>query len=700
MGSDVAPGRHHGWLPRCVFPDRENDPSIQATQRVAVVEDVPAARIPHRGRLHFAPREGDTASVTLGRCRFSSGPRVIDDFSGANIPSALRILARVKNMDGPDDIASAVPSVLSDASQPFAEIGLLALLFPLVVLAAKEAVTSARAGYTRLYPGQVGTSLEERRRMIEALAQCGASGDELAPLRSLLDKAVTHFDAWQRARGTGFLSLLKFNFANKRHRRPGNSDLGKLFMREADAVLNKLLERDARSVSDVLWYRIRRMDRTERETLSAKFARLPALCTGAGMSGMASGMVVSCGAAASEAGSDAAASAGNIAGQAAAASAGQALESTASGVLLVSQVAQGASGALNAYVHHGQRRQLLEDGEAVRATAGQLPGSTALLFEQDIQSRASDSLRSQICDAGLTVGQTIMAGANIATLATGGAAAPVTAGLAVPGAVLTVAASVGAAFNEARQARYLGDGADEPVKAQLRQEDFGERLGATPIDTVIGDVSTDFLRHQQLAVQTRLWRDILKALKVEHKRSAKAPASAEQRQQQVRARNESRSASRTLLREGVRRLHDLREQSYPLSWFRGSALQLQERLHLQLQRHPAAPLIQALPEFRREVLFKTARDLTRSADPAVQALFRGEDGRLRPRLQDDAAFFELVNTNAEVYAAHLRRHNEALARHLEPANLFGRADSGNALADLAHAKQHHGLRQPFRLARG
>lgn len=675
-------------------PGGQADPSIQ----------VPAGA-PPRGRLRFAPHGGDSAGVTLGRCRFSSGPRVIDDFSGANLPSALRILAKVKNLDGPDDIAGAIPATLSDASQPFVEIGLLGLLFPLVALSAKEAVKSARAGYARVYPAQVRKCLDEQSRMIDALSRGGTPGSgvsdaDLDALRSLHDQGAARFEERQLKRQQGFLALLKHNFANKRQHKPGNGKLSKAFNRKAEAILAHRGERHAPWPGQELAYRAQRLSKAEGERQLTKRARTPALLTGAGMPGMAAGMAVSSGAAASEAGAAASAAAGHIAGQAAACTAAQAFETTASGILLGAQLAQGASGVLSGRVHHAQRRQLLKDAQAVRALAPQLPGPAARVFEQDVRSRSADSVRSQICDAGLAAGQAIMAGSSIATLATAGAAAPVTMALAVPGAALTVAASVGAAFNEARQARYAGDGADEPVKARLRQEDFGDRLRATSIDALLDGVSSDYLKHQALAVQTRMWRDILDVLQAEDLHSTEPRVSASQRLERLRARNRARGGSATLLGDGVKQLHGLRERSYPLSWFEGSALQLHERLHLQLQRHPVAALIEALPEFRREVLFKTARDLTRSADQAVQALFRGADGRLRARLQDDAAFFELVNGNAEAYAAYLRRHNEALARHLEPANLFGRADSGDALADLAHAKRRHDASGPLVPAAG
>lgn len=636
----------------------------------------------------------DAPSVRLGRRLGSSRPRVIDDFSGSGLLSALRAIARLRNLDGPDDVAGAIPTAFEQAHQPFIEIGLLAALFPLVAVSAKGAVQAARAGYAQAYPDRVRDCLDQQQRLIDALRRGGPLGGgeseaALAPLVDLRARGVRRFEDRRAHRERGVFALLKHNLAARWHREPGNGALSESFNRAAADLLAARFARH-RLQSDgghgprenaECDYQAHLLRRAEDDRRWAKRGRTAALFTGIGMPGMATGMGASASEAALTAGAQAARSAGSAAARTATEAAAQALGLAGGAVMMGAQLSQGVAGAMNGRLHAAQHRQLRQDRAALRAVAGELSTRVRALYEQDTRARLADSARSQACDALLSAGQGLMLGAGISNLT----CPPAALALAVPGALLTVGASVGASLNETRAARYLGERAPEDLKAGMRLGNLGERLRDTPPDTVLQEMADRFAGHQDRLARTRLWHDILAVLKEEE--GLRQPRSAAERHRRVIARNEGRDEAGALLSDGRERLHALREADHPRRWFEGTTTALQEKLSEALRQHPCSPAVGRLETFQRDVLFATASALARRDDAATRALFRDSAGRRRTDLRADHRFFHHVNHDPVARGLYLRGHNEVLLRHLTQADRFGRADSRDALTDLAHVTQ-------------
>ncbi|ANH67942.1 hypothetical protein [Mitsuaria sp. 7] len=630
----------------------------------------------------------DPASVTLGRCFPSSRPKVIDDFSGSGLLSLLRMMARLRNLDGPDDVAGAFPAGFSQAQQPYIEIGLLALLFPLVAISAKGAVQSAQAGYAKAYPDSVRQTLDQQQWLIEALRHDdgqadepgGRPDDELARLETLHRLGVLRFEERQQHRARGFLPLLKHNVVSKWHRRPGSARLAEDFNREAADVIAARFECNRRLEAPDASYQHHLARKLGDEQGQAKRGRTAALFTGIGMPGMASGMVVSAGACAATAGGAAAQASGHGAGQVAAHAVERALDAATAGIMMGAQAAQGVAGVLNDRLHLAQHRQIRRDRAALQAIAADLPPRTRELHAQDTRFRLSDSTRSQVCDAMLTAGQGLMLGSSVSSLA----CPPVALPLAVPGALLTIGASICTSVNETHRQRYLGERTVEPVKAQMRLGNLGQRLREAPLDRVLREVAGQFDGHQDQLVRTRLWRDILAVLKDEDLDAGGPPRAPHVRYRRLLDRNGGRRRASPLLPAGVERLHQWRRTHYPEDWFEGPVRELHERLSAELLQHPASALIQRLPVFQRDVLFATATDLARRRDPGTQALFRDADGRRLKTLRADERFFAHLDAHPAAKAVYLKHHNETLARYLTPVDRFGRADTRDALTDLAH----------------
>ncbi|WP_431046968.1 hypothetical protein [Roseateles sp. L2-2] len=626
-------------------------------------------------------------TLTVGRGLLSSDPRPVDDFSGSGLLSRLRILKRIRNLDGPDDVAGALPAAFSTSHQPAAELGLLSALFPLVALSAKEAVKSAHAGYARVYPEHVRAHLDQQQRLIESLQRDGdgdgdGDGDEdLARLAELHADCVRSFEDRERERTRGFGSLLKHNLTRKWQGRRGTSALCGVFLKEAGRVVEARAARGHRLQTAETSYQHHLAHKAADLQRQAKRARWPALFTGIGMSGMAGGMVVSAGASAAGAGCAAAQASGHAAGLAAAQAAQGALDAATGGVMIGAQAAQMAAGATNLRVHLSDHRRIRRDRTAVQAIAADIPRAGAL-HAQDTQWRLADSRRSQACDLALSAGQGLM----LASSASGFVCPPVALALAGPGIALTLGASIGAGVNEAHRERYLGEATVEPLKRQMRLDNLGQRLRDEPLDTVLHDVADGFEAHQDRVAQTRLWSDILAVLGKEDVGERSRPAPAQDRYRRLLSLNQNRRTASPLLPAGVERLHALRRAHYPEAWFDGPAATLHERLSADLRQHPASARLLGLQDFQRDVLFATVSALARRRDPVMERLFYDDRGRRLKTLKADAAFLARLRSYPVAKAILLRHENEALARHLTSADRFGRADTREALTDLAHTK--------------
>ncbi len=417
----------------------------------------------------------------------------------------LRNLARVRNLDGPDDIASGIPAAMSKAHAPFVEIGLLGALFPLVASAAAGAVRAARAAYARDYPDSVRRTLAQQQRLIDAMrhadtATPGATAAagvadatatpqadaraELQPLVDLHARGVARLEARERHRAQGLLPLLRHNLSAKRRHEPGNGALSQAFNAQADALIARRFARDWRLDTVETTYQSQRARQCEREQKSSKRTRTARLLTGIGMPGMATGMASAAGRSAAAAGAHLATDA---AGQAGALAAQQVLGAVTGGIMMGAQAAQGASGLLNGRLHAAQCRLIRQERDALRAIATELPARVPALLEQDTRARLSDGVRSQVCDGLLSAGQALMLGASASAFV----CPPVALGLAVPGIALTLGGSVGGAVNEARRERYLGEGAPPSVKATALGN-LGVPLRERGLGPVLGEVARRF----------------------------------------------------------------------------------------------------------------------------------------------------------------------------------------------------------------
>lgn len=678
--------------------------------------------VPHLVDAGLPPEAppSEPVAVRLGRRPFCSRPKVVDDFSGSSLLSALRVVARLRNLDGPDDLAGAIPAGFSEANQPYIEIGLLAALFPLVAIAAHGAVRSAKAGYQEVYPQSVRQVLDQQRRLIDALrhanerdAASAASdprhslGDvfhrlgqelDLRRLERLHATGVRRFEDRQRHREKGPLSLARHNLLSKIRGVPGSAVLSEQFNQAAAELLAaRFAHRRAATASetagtdadiaggtdaaevDYQHHLSRKLDGGLRQ---AKRARTAALFTGIGMPGMAGGMATSTGASAAKA-------AGQVLGGAAPRITEQALESATGGLMIGAQLAQGMAGVCNFRLHRAEHRQLKADLNAARGLSAHLPPAAFGLYEDDASFRLADSARDQVFDAMLTAGQGLMLGASVSNFA----CPPVAAALAAPGALLTIGASIGAGVNEKHRADFLGDQAPEAAKSRMRSGNLGPRLRDHALGAVLRDVAGSFQGHQEQLARTRLWNDLLEVLKEEDALDECSSRPAAERHRRLVERTERRKGAAHLLPVGVERLRVLRDAHYPLPRLEASTAVLHERLAQELRAHPASDAITAQPSFQRDVLFATAQDLARRNRPDTRALFFDARGQRKPTLTADAQFFDFLDGNEAARTVYLQHHNEALARALTPTDRFGRADSRDALTDLAHVMRERALRQ-------
>ncbi|KAI1695362.1 hypothetical protein Ddc_21285 [Ditylenchus destructor] len=352
-------------------------------------------------------------------------------------------------------------------------------------------------------------------------------------------------------------------------------------------------------------------------------------------------------------------------------------------------LAQGMAGVCNFRLHRAEHRQLKADLNAARGMSAHLPPAAFGLYEDDASFRLADSARDQVFDAMLTAGQGLMLGASVSSFA----CPPVAAALAAPGALLTIGASIGAGVNEKHRADFLGDQAPEAAKSRMRSGNLGPRLRDHALGAVLRDVAGSFQGHQEQLARTRLWNDLLEVLKEEDALDECSSRPAAERHRRLVERTERRKGAAHLLPVGVERLRVLRDAHYPLPRLEASTAVLHERLAQELRAHPASDAITAQPSFQRDVLFATAQDLARRNRPDTRALFFDARGQRKPTLTADAQFFDFLDGNEAARTVYLQHHNEALARALTPTDRFGRADSRDALTDLAHVMRERALRQ-------
>jgi len=628
------------------------------------------------------PRPGDVASVRIGHHFLSTAPKVIDDFSASGLLSALRLLQRIRNLDGPDDIASAVPTAFSEANQPYVEIGLLALLFPLVAISAVGAVRNALRVYSVEHPAAVSRKLDQQQAMLDALRSDGLTlggqrvaaetDNELELLTALQRESVDHFEAQQLSRKRGPLHLVRHNLGNRWHRVRGNGELSQAFNEEVLEIIARRMAQ-ARILSSVHGsYQLERLEKLERQRAAAKMNRTAALFTGVGMPTMAAGMPVS--------------ASGAVATAARSAAAETALSQTTAFVMGAAQGMQLTSGAIQLHLHRGERRQIGRDMDAVRQLDENRDGLPSPVLQQYLDEgryRQRAASREMALSGMLTGGQALM----LASSATGLFAAPVAAGLAVPGAVMTVAASVCSSLQADLFGRHAGDDAIEPIRDMESVGNLGPRLQDQGLPATTEAIGEGLLMQQRQVEQVRMWNDILGALAEEKTVPGQPPCSAEERRDRVTRNNRAVRGRSHLGPAGARALEALRQERYPLHFFQCSLPEIHEVLAREMAAHPHRRIVGRQAGFRQQVLFETLKVLSALPETRAGSVFHTAAGRRVDRITADTEFFAWLAATPVADAVFRQKHNEVLARHLVAGNRFARARHHEALTDLAHTRQ-------------
>ena len=640
------------------------------------------------GSLHWLPLRDPVdpvdpaVSVRVGHHFLSAAPKVVDDFSASTLLSSMRVLQKIRNLDGPDDLASALPAAFAKANQPYIEIGLLALLFPLVAVSAVGAVRNAMHGYAVAYPATVEGKLAQQQAMIDALGRenitvggqrmPGETAAELALLTTLQRRSVAHFEARRNRREQGFVQLVAHNIGNRIHRVPGNGKMSLAFNQAVAEIMARRMAR-ARMLADVdTSYQFERLEKIERGRAAAKVSRTAALFSGTGMSAMAAGMPVSASAA--------------LADGLQAATAHQALGQATACVMGGAQAMQLTSGVLQLHLHRRERGQIGRDLEAVRQLDERHDGlgpPALRLYQDEAAYQQAAAGRDMVLSGLLTGGQGLM----LASSVTGFFAPPVAAALAVPGAVITVVGSVGASLHRDHRERHAGADASAPVRAVESLGDLGPRIRAVGLAGTTAAVCKASVAQQAQVEQTRMWNDILDALAKEKPMTDQTPWTAMQRYDRV-VLNNRRRLGRSHVGPGcVAALDTLREQRFPLAFFERRLSDIHRSLGREMAEHPHTRFVVGQETFRREVLFATLKALSERPDSRYGGLFHDAAGRRVTSIRADAAFFAYLAANPPADAVYRQKHNEALARHLVPGDRFARDEHHEALTDLARTRQ-------------
>ena len=648
------------------------------------------------GSLRWLPLQEPVkpaVSVRVGHHFLSASPKVVDDFSASTLLSAMRVLQKIRNLDGPDNLASALPAAFARANQPYIEIGLLALLFPLVAVSAVGAVRNVMQGYAVAYPATVEAKLVQQQAMIDALGResrtlggqrmPGENAADLAWLTTLQRRSVAHFEARRNQRERGFVPLVGHNIRLRIDRVPDNGKMSLAFNRAVAEIMARRMAR-ARMLADVdTGYQFERLEKRERGRAVAKVSRTAALLGGTGMSAMAAGMPVSAAAA--------------LADGLKAAAAHQALGQATACVMGGAQAMQLASGAVQWQLHRRERRQIGRDLEAVRQLDERHDGLGApalRLYEDEAACQQAAAGRDMVLSALLTGGQGLM----LASSVTGFFAPPVAAALAVPGAVITVVGSVGASLHRDHRDRHAGAGASAPVRAVESLGDLGPRIRAVGLAGTTAAVGEASVAQQARVEQTRMWNDILDALAKEKPMTGQTPWTAMQRYDRVVRNNRRRLGRSPVGPACVTALDTLREQRYAPGFFQRRLSDIHRSLGREMAEHPHTRFIVAQETFRQEVLFATLKALSERTDSRHGGLFHDAAGRRVTSVAADTAFFAYLAANPPADAVYRQKHNEALARHLVPGDRFARDEHHEALTDLAHTRRKRkAMAEPARL---
>ncbi|WP_455289987.1 hypothetical protein [Cupriavidus necator] len=636
----------------------------------------------------------NTIRVTLGKHHFSSHPKAIDDFSGATLLSRMHHLieTKLRNIDGPDDLAGALQLALPEVGQPFASVGVLSALFPIVALSAKSAIKHARRGYNEDYPATVRELLAQQGRMIKTLFQDGASASHLQGLIQLHQLGNERFEQRAEYRNAHHGSIRHQIAHNLRSRdKTNNAELSKLFMQEAADVVVHLAQRRQLSVETA--YQGQQLEALELRRQAEKHARMAKLATAFGMSGMASGMTTSAAASSTTAASNAAT---NVAEQAALTAATTGVGQTTGGILIPSQLAQAASGLINTWQGHKARQQLHARQTAVEDLGHQLPPQTARQYDESTRFLLRKNAQAQFWSATLAASQTGMAATTALSMAPSIHVAA-TGTLAALFAGGTIAAAIGAGFVEDKLASFAGEAAPDVAKNHLRLGNLGAQLRRQGLQPVLQDLAARYQHDQQQLAKMVVWHDILKLLDRDSspaRPSDKAGQTGLQRWQALAATNEKRSSHHWLLASGQTRIQGLLAKEYDPAFLAQHPGDIHNALHQEIMAHPMALPIARTPEFQKQAMFNTVKALATLDNPKTHALFYDKNGQ-RVRQLDQRRFFEVLVQSPLAQTHYLRECNRLMVGQLLESQKFSRHQLYNALGDMAQTRERMASGVPF-----
>ncbi len=625
------------------------------------------------------PGDGDDA-VAIGRHRLSGRPKPLDDFSGRTLLSRLqRLAARLKNVDGPDDLSGALQLALPAAGQPYASIGLLGALFPLVAAAAAGAVKAAAHSYRVAYPDTVQAVLAQQQRLVDELREDGASAVDLEPLQRLLEAGRERHERRQAARQQGLRHLVAHNL--RTHHQPGNSRQARAFVEAASALVAARLQGHELTAGQA--YELQRTATAARESRAAKKTRKADLLSGAGVSAMAAGMATSAGTSGATAAANAAEAAGDAARAAAAATADTVLGNVTGGVLLPAQLAQAAAGGLNARHALQGRRHLQADRAAVHRLGDAIGPGVQAQHAQASQFLLARNRAEAGWNGVLAVSQAGMAGMTTASLA--GAPAFVTAPLALLFAGGTIASAIGRGRAEDKLRAFTGAGTPAALQSQLATGDLAGRLRQAGLDGVLADVAAAFAGRQHDVSEVGVWMALLHAIEKEDVLAASAPAESRRRKAftDPQAR---RHAPPWMLPENRREAEEIRRTRYGAGFMQQPAVDIHKALYLDIARHPVAQKLAQAAGFRQQLLYRVTSRLAKLDDPAVQALFRDGEGR-RVGSIAWAPFMDFMAHCLPAQKVYVEESNKLFVEQLGQALNYARYDKQRALEDLARTAQ-------------
>ncbi len=646
-----------------------------------------------------AEAETGGTSIRVGRHRLSGAPKVIDDFSGRTMGARIREAAeKLKNLDGPDDLSSALGQLLPLTGSPYAVISVLSVLFLLVLLAAVGATRNAKKGYYTDYPAAVKSNLAMQQRLIDTLKTQGVPAHALAQLQKITTEGRERFDrrAGQRAEGIGH--LVAHNASTFRQK--GNADLSREFAALATPLIAQLVRRiagaDAQTDSDGIRpnlgpldvdgaLQFRRTQVSEIERDATKQSRVISLLSAFGIDAMTLAMVTSAGSSSGQAVVNAADAGARGLNRAGAAAAENALGIATGALLIPAQVAQGTAGLARFAMGRKAREHLHRDAHNVAALGDSIAPDARTQHAETSSYLLRKNCQGMATSAVLSASQYGMMGTTIASMA--GAPGPITAPIALVMAGATIGSAVAAGRIEGQLEKFAGADASDIAKDRLATGDLRPALRVSGLADTTTKVANDYAALRFDMAEVKVWSDICRSMSTAALLSDDeiTPHEAERRYQKVVKGGTPRKSPASMLKGNRAVADEIRSARYPVEFMKLPALEINRRLFMEIMNHPLAELAMAAPDFRKKLMFDSCAKLAKSEDPEIRALFENDDGKRIDTLGWDR-FSRFVESNITAQKIYLRACNRLMTDSLMQLMSWSREDLKLALEDLAAAR--------------